>query len=242
MTQPKIDLHKVFLGLQEQMVAALAANREIIQHPTAKGTASELHWLTMLRTYLPERYAADNAFVLDCEGNISDQIDVVIYDRQYSPFLFKQGGAIYVPAESVYAVFEVRQELDADNVAYGGRKAASVRRLRRTSAPIPHAGGKYEPKEPPRIVAGFLSLDSGWTPPLGDSFLNALKALKADEQLDLGCTLRHGAFEALYEKELRLTIGKADTALMFFFLKLLARLQSIGTVAAMDIDAYGKAL
>ena len=242
MTQPKIDLHKVFLGLQEQMVAALVANREIIQHPTAKGTATELHWLTMLRTYLPKRYTADNAFVLDCEGNISEQIDVVIYDRQYSPFLFKQGGAIYVPAESVYAVFEVRQELDADNVAYGGGKAASVRRLRRTSAPIPHAGGKYEPREPPRIIAGFLSLDSGWTPPLGDSFLNALKALKADGQLDLGCILRHGAFEARYEKELRLTIGKADTALMFFFLKLLARLQSSGTVTAMDIDEYGKAL
>jgi hypothetical protein len=167
MVPPKIDLHKVFLGLQEQMITTLAANREIIQHPTAKGTATELHWLTMLRNYLPSRYATDSAFVLDCEGQISEQIDVVIYDRQYSPFLFNQDGARYIPSESVYAVFEVRQELNANNVVYAGEKAASVRGLQRTSAAIPHAGGKYEPKEPPRIIAGFLSLDSGWKPPLG---------------------------------------------------------------------------
>lgn len=77
---------------------------------------------------------------------------------------------------------------------------------------------------------------------VGETFVNALKPLKATEQLDLGCVLRHGAFEVLYENELGITVGKPETALMFFFLRLLARLQSSGTVAAMDIDAYGKAL
>ena len=238
----KIDLHKVFLGLQDQMATALAVNRDIILHPTAKGTATELHWLKMLGDYLPQRYRADNAFVLDCEGNLSDQIDIVVYDRQYSPFLFNEAGAKYVPAESVYAVLEVRQELSAENIAYAGAKAASVRKLHRTSAPIKHAGGKFEPIEPPRILAGFLSLESQWKPPLGDSLLGSLKKLKAEEQLDLGCIVRHGAFEVAYKEDVSVTVSKTDTALMFFFLRLLARLQSAGTVAAMDIEAYGKSL
>src|SRR5208282_2750568 len=139
-TPKKIDLNKVFLGLQEQMIAALSTDREIIRHPATKGTATELHWLRMLGDYLPKRYSVDNAFVLDCEGNLSDQIDVVIYDRQYSPFLFNQDGAKHVPAESVYAVLELKQELNGANVLYAAEKAASVRRLRRTIAPIPHAG------------------------------------------------------------------------------------------------------
>lgn len=81
--------------------------------------------------------------------------------------MFNQDGAKYVPAESVYAVLEVRQEFNGANVAYAAEKAASVRKLRRTSAPIPHAGGKFDPIVPPPILAGILTLDSEWKPAFG---------------------------------------------------------------------------
>jgi hypothetical protein len=161
-----VDLRRIFLGLQSEMIATLSATREIVHHPGTKGTASELHWLTMLRSYLPERYVVDNALVLDCDGNLSDQIDVVIYDRQYSPFLFNQNFVKYIPAESVYAALEVRQEIDSGNVEYAGEKVASVRRLRRTTVPIPHAAGVHEAKKPGSILGGLLTLASSWKPPL----------------------------------------------------------------------------
>jgi hypothetical protein len=94
------------MNLQEQMVAQLSTNREVISHPGTKGDATELQWLTMLNAYFPKRYSANKAFVVDSDGHLSEQIDVVVYDRQYSPFLFNQDNAMYVPAESVYAVFE----------------------------------------------------------------------------------------------------------------------------------------
>jgi hypothetical protein len=37
-----------------------------------------------LQTYLPRRYEAASAHVVDSLGNFSDQIDVVLFDRQYS--------------------------------------------------------------------------------------------------------------------------------------------------------------
>jgi uncharacterized protein DUF6602 len=240
----KIDLRRIFIGLQEQMISTLSTNREVIQHPGTKGEAGELQWLGMLNDYLPKRYCADKAFVLDCDGNISDQIDVVIYDRQYSPFLFNQDNAKYIPAESVYAVFEAKQELTATNVAYAGWKTTSVRRLRRTSARIPHVGGTYEPKPPPHIIAGILTLESGWKPPLGKSLREALEKLSPAEQIDLGCVLKHGGFEVRYpgrESVVIETSGR-DAALIFFFLKLLARLQESGTVAALDFGEYGRVL
>src|ERR1700730_11405322 len=141
----RINLRDVFIGLQAQMIASLSNYREIIQHPGTKGDAAELQWRTMLNQYLPKRYSTDAAFVLDCEGNISEQIDIVIYDRQYSPFLFNQNDAKFVPAESVYGVIEVKQDLSAANIKYAGEKAATVRKLRRTSAPIRHAGGNFGP-------------------------------------------------------------------------------------------------
>jgi hypothetical protein len=43
--------------------------------------------------------------VVDSEGNVSDAIDIVVFDRHFSPFLFRQEGVCYIPAESVLIQF-----------------------------------------------------------------------------------------------------------------------------------------
>jgi len=65
----------------------------------------------MLDEYLPKRYSATKATVVDSLGHFSDQIDVVIFDRQYSPFIFNFENQKVVPAESIYAVFEASRPL-----------------------------------------------------------------------------------------------------------------------------------
>lgn len=239
-----VDLRKVFLGIQGSMRVLLESNRETVPHPTAKGDRTELHWLEILRDYLPRRYSVEKAFVVDSKGRLSDQIDIVVYDRQYSPLLLNNKGTIYVPAESVYGVFEVRQTLDAENVAYAADKAASVRALHRTNAVIHHVGGKYtQPPEPKRILAGILTVESEWSPPFGAPFEKALR-LTPERQLDLGCALTHGGFETDYEDGDTPSIetSGSDAALIFFFMRLLARLQAMATVPAIDFREYGKAL
>jgi hypothetical protein len=239
-----IDLQQLFLGLQKELSVKLEVNRENIPHPGTKGDASELNWLGMLRNYLPARYQVEKAFVLDSDGNLSDQIDVVVFDRQYCPLLFNQDGAIYIPAESVYAVFEAKQTFSKAMMDYAGRKAASVRKLRRTSVAIPHAGGIYSPKPHFRILAGILALDSDWSPGLSTSLLTTLYAQPQDSQLDLGCSLLHGSFEVVYSEgdAPQFEQSKQGTSLVFFFLRLLERLQQLGTVPAIDLREYGKKL
>jgi hypothetical protein len=86
----------------------------------------------------------------------------VVFDRQYTPFILTYQNQTIIPAESVYAVFEAKQVIDAKNVAYAQEKAASVRRLHRTSLPVPHVSGVAKPKDPPRILAGLLTFESTW--------------------------------------------------------------------------------
>ena len=105
-------------------------------HPGTKGDASENAWLDLLSTYLPQRYQAAKAHVVDSRGTFSDQIDVVVYDRQYSPFIFRYEAQTIIPAESVYAVFEAKQTLNAEHVRYARAKVATVRQLHRTSLPF----------------------------------------------------------------------------------------------------------
>ena len=44
-------------------------------------------------------------------GNFSQQIDVVVFDRQYSPFIFTYENETIIPAESVYAVSRPNRRL-----------------------------------------------------------------------------------------------------------------------------------
>lgn len=89
--------------------------------------------------------------VIDHKGNVSQQIDIVIYDNWYTPFIFNQNGFKYIPAEGVYAVFEVKPDIGGTsagkhNIVYAGEKVASVRRLMRTSTHMINSGQKYAPR------------------------------------------------------------------------------------------------
>ena len=137
------------------MVACLLSSRQI-SHAGEMGSATEQNWRELLRAHLPGRYEVEGGFIIDVDGQESQQLDVIVFDRQYSPTLFEVGGVLYVPAESVYGVFEVKQDLSKQHVEYAGEKVASARRLKR-SAPIIHAGGEYPPKEPPTILGGILA-------------------------------------------------------------------------------------
>src|ERR1700680_3336506 len=140
------SLPRILAGLHDDIEQRLATARKTFGHPGAKGDASEGVWLQLFQTYLPQRYQAASAHVVDSNGAFSDQIDVVLFDRQYSPFIFRFQGQTIVPAESVYAVFEAKQTINSDQVEYAQKKVASIRRLHRTTLPIPHAGGTYDPK------------------------------------------------------------------------------------------------
>lgn len=239
-----VDLRKLFLDLQMELAASLQTDRNAISHAPTMGAASERGWRAMLETYLPKRYCVSEAFVIDSNERRSEQIDLVIYDRQYSPFLFHHHGALFIPAESVYAVFEVKQTLDAETLAYAVAKAASVRSLERTSVAITHLQGNSPGREPFPILSGLLCLDSSWKPTFGKSLRKALTVSPPEGRLDLLCALKHGALEVHYPEggEIELDRSAPDTALIFFFLRLLERLQGLGTVPAMDLRKYGKVL
>lgn len=240
----RVNLREIFLGLQTQMIAKLATARKSIPHPGTKGDVSESSWLQMLDTYLPKRYAVEKAIVLDCDGALSDALDIVVFDRHFSPFLFHQEGVCYIPAESVYAVFEVKQDASKENVEYAATKAASVRKLKRTSAPITHAGGSFDPVVPKEILAGLLTLTSVWHPAVGDPFVSLLKSFSAEKRLNLGCVLEGGAFDLVINDhgEAHVEVFPQEQALIQFFLSLLTKFQRIGSVPAMDIRSYAASL
>lgn len=271
MDNKKINISGLFQGLQVQMEAYLNTNRQFLEHPGTKGDSLEDIWIKWLREYLPNRYNVDKAIIIDSEGHLSQQIDLVIYDQQYTPFVFNQNGALYIPAEGVYAVFEVKPDLNGriqkkghsiSYIKYAGQKIESVRKLQRTTTNIIDRGVSKSPRPLTKIIGGILTSVSTFSKQ--DTILNHLCSLKDLETIDMGCSIEYGSFYVDYEgkedtsiidfnnrivqyyeqrKLKSLYFSPRNQSLITFFLQLSRYLQQgIGTVAAIDFNAYAKTI
>lgn len=234
-------LQDSFANVQKLLKTQLELSKTSITHNGVMGEVNEQHFISILRDYLPDRYAIDNGIIIDSQGKTSDQIDIIIFDNQYTPTLLAQANKHrFVPAEAVYAVFEVKPEINSQYLNYAGNKAESVRNLHRTSVPIPHAGGEYPPKPLHDIVSGIIAIDISWSDKLGKNFRKNYKKLEGNKKLDCGFAVSGYCFDQ-FDSSLKIE-NKEEQTLIFFIFRLLGKLQSLGTVPAIDWNAYAQKL
>jgi hypothetical protein len=264
----KIDIKMLFSGLQSQMISQLNTNREFITHPGSKGDALENAWIEWLRKYLPNRYSVDKAIVIDHKGNTSHQIDIVIYDNWFTPFIFSQNGFHYIPAEGVYAVFEVKPDIAGNsngktNIEYAAEKIESVRKLNRTSAGMINSGNTCDPRPLTKIIGGILCSTNSYTHNNNETIISHVKEQHGFRSIDLGCVADYGSFFVDYDGEEDITLkeleefnkrytdyysnrafnsmvfSKPESSLVTFFMQLTRYLQqAIGTVPAINLQSY----
>jgi hypothetical protein len=235
----RFNLHEAFAGTERQLLATLGTGREVSGHAGVQGHGTETKWQEMLKGVLPERYTICSAFVVDSDGGQSEQIDLAVVDRYYSPLFWEWGGHVYVPAESVYAVFEIKPEMSRRNLLYTTQKIASVRHLRRTSVGFGWAMGIMPAREPAPILGGFLAGGSEWSPPFGEAFHEALTDAGTEGWIDVGCVLGEGSFEMASNASTDgVSVGPRECALISFVLSLLRRLQAMGSASGIDYMAY----
>jgi hypothetical protein len=241
MVRKKIRLREGMTGLQMQMDAKLTLSRRTLTHPVAIGDVAELEWIGLLSEYLPRRYSVDRGFVVDHTGSVSDQIDILVYDKHYTPFVFHINGVKYIPAEAIYAAIECKQDINKKNIAYAAKKAKSVRLLKRTSLEITHAGGTHPAKTPHNVLFCLVCVGGN----LSKANAACLEKLSAIECLNAVCSLsgtyaRINGFQ-LWKKNkppFDVTAETTSLSLVMFVLNLIADLQAIGTVTAIDTRKY----
>lgn len=260
----KIDIKSMFNGLQNQMIATLNTNRNFITHSGSKGDALENAWIEWLQKYLPNRYSVDKAIVIDHQGNTSHQIDIVIYDNWFTPFIFTQNGFHYIPAEGVYAVFEVKPDIGDSsdgkpNIEYAAEKIESVRKLVRTSTDMINSGRKFPPRPLTKIIGGILCSSNSYTHQNNNTILKHIQNQKGLKSIDFGCIADYGSFYVDYDpseeinengqekyleyyskrtfKEIK--FSRKENSLITFFMQLTRYLQqAIGTVPAINLQSY----
>ncbi|HTK62269.1 MAG TPA: DUF6602 domain-containing protein [Pseudonocardia sp.] len=245
MTQPPFNIAAAFRNKAIALRASFLAIRDVTTHPTERGDQGEADWVGLIRDFLPTRYAVGPIFAVDHHGQMSQQIDVAVYDTHYSPQWFgAASGTRFVPVESVYAVFEVKPEFNTARLKYAREKVASVRKLERTSQSVVHKGGVYKHEEidVKPIIGGILTTRKDLAKPIGQLTKTQPK-MGDDGFLDIGICLDQFAFDytpTIVGDRVRVELDtcEGDDALIHFCIRLFRQLQAIGTVPAVDMTKY----
>jgi hypothetical protein len=106
---PSFKLTKLLSSVGEQMRIALG--QSLVPHPGELGTAREEVIRAFLRKHLPKRFGVSTGFVFDWQGNVSNQIDVVIYDQYVCPEFEVAGDKKFFPCESVICAGQIKTAL-----------------------------------------------------------------------------------------------------------------------------------
>ena len=94
-------MREAFIDVQAELEMKLQLAARSISHAGTQGAVNEDHWIEVFRAYLPKRYEVATGLVIDSRGERSQQIDVVVFDKHFTPTLLDQQNHRYIPAEAV---------------------------------------------------------------------------------------------------------------------------------------------
>lgn len=95
--------------VSKELQIKLAQVRQIIKkHNPTTGLLTETIVRSFLATYLPKIVSVEQGFIMNEEGEVSRQCDILIYDsHNYSP-LYRIDDVVVVPSVAVVAIIEVK--------------------------------------------------------------------------------------------------------------------------------------
>lgn len=134
-----------FLDIYRTLGRGLHAKAEeagIFKHKSAKGDGRENVFTDFLQRRIGSAFGVTKGEVVDSNGESSDELDAVVYDRTVSASLHDQRARRVLRVETVAVVVEVRSHLQASSQPAEEEKIASgIGRLRRYYRPLPMLSG-----------------------------------------------------------------------------------------------------
>lgn len=110
--------------------------------PSGVGDAKEKSVIERLDQILPVSIGVGSGFVFDSYGKTSQQMDVVLFEKDICPRFSYSESATYYPCESVIAAGEIKSSIGKAELSDVFSKTKSVKSLKRFSQP------EYSPLQP----------------------------------------------------------------------------------------------
>ncbi|WP_368900333.1 DUF6602 domain-containing protein [Mixta calida] len=88
---------------------------QTITHPLEKGLHREYFVSEVLRPLLPHQYGITSGIIFDYKGNQSNQLDIIIFDKNKIPPMMIRDGAGLVPLDCALIVIEIKSMLTTND-------------------------------------------------------------------------------------------------------------------------------
>ncbi|WP_281886327.1 DUF6602 domain-containing protein [Paenibacillus sp. YYML68] len=94
----------------EKLEASIVTQLQMAaQHGVVTGTFREELWLSLFERIIPKKFSiARSVFIIDSLGNFSKEVDLAIFDEQYTPYIFNYGVMKFIPIEAVAVVVQCK--------------------------------------------------------------------------------------------------------------------------------------
>lgn len=125
-----MNLEILFNSIAKKMIIDFEYIREDIKNkPGLKGQLVENTLRRFLAEYFPKSLDITSGYIIDVDGNESRQLDVIITDASKTPKFLDSDGVRVVPVECVYAVIEIKTEIQQKELDEIFENMLSVRSL-----------------------------------------------------------------------------------------------------------------
>jgi hypothetical protein len=127
--------HLTYLAILQEIAALGRKQINLIPHSAEKGRALENLVSNVLTQLLPKRFSLGTGFLVNADGAISNQQDIIIYDHVFNAPLLTHAVGIF-PCECVYATIEVKTTLTNRGLSDTLKSIARLRHIARRKSYI----------------------------------------------------------------------------------------------------------
>lgn len=106
------DFTEFYESINKELMAVKDRVRSLIGDAnwSEDGRYKEAILKNVILKFLPKKYSIGTGFVMNSKKEITNQIDIIVYDNSL-PVLFSEGDFVIVLADSVKAIIEVKTEI-----------------------------------------------------------------------------------------------------------------------------------
>lgn len=81
------------------------------EHHLTTGHNREEIWMSLFRQIIPMKFAIrQGVFLIDSHGKVSKEVDLAVFDEQYTPYIFNYGKIHFIPIEAVAMVVQCKSK------------------------------------------------------------------------------------------------------------------------------------
>ncbi|WP_374016457.1 DUF6602 domain-containing protein [Paenibacillus thiaminolyticus] len=100
------DIIHNYVETERSMVSQLYFKH---QHGSSIGGFREEIWKEFFQQIVPRKFVVEQSvFIIDSYGQVSNEVDLAIFDETYTPYIFRKGRLKFIPIEAVAVAVECK--------------------------------------------------------------------------------------------------------------------------------------